>query len=87
MFQPVAEALRTAPSEKRPQAEQKLSELKTEAAKGKDANDRVIAKLVDGLVGLVPGAVGAIAAAFGQPVLAGVAGSATKYMLDKIQGK
>jgi hypothetical protein len=57
-----------------------VEELKKEAAKGKSATDSVMAKLVDGIVGLVPGA-------FGTPLLAGIAGPATQYVLDKIQGK
>jgi hypothetical protein len=86
-LRPVEDALRTAPSEKQPEALQKLEELKAEAAKGHDAKDAVVAKLVDGLVGLIPGAVSAVVSAFGSPLLGGVAGPATKYVLDKIQGK
>ncbi len=64
-----------------------MEELKKEAAKGKSATDGVMAKLVEGIVGLVPGAVSAVAGAFGTPLLAGIAGPATQYVLDKIQGK
>jgi hypothetical protein len=85
-LRPVAEAIRSAPSEKQAEAEAKLDELKREAAKGEDADDGVVARLVDGLVSLVPGAVSAVVAAFGSPILSGVAGSATKFVLDKIQG-
>ena len=41
-------------------ATRKLAALKEEAAKGQDANDDIIARLVDGLVGLVPEAAGAL---------------------------
>jgi hypothetical protein len=66
---------------------QKAEELKKEVAKGKEANDGVMAKIVDGLVALVPGAVGAVVGMFATPILGGLAGEATKYVLDKIQGK
>jgi hypothetical protein len=69
------------------EAKQKVEALKTEAAKGKKAKDDVMAKLVDGIVGLVPGAVGAVVSAFATPLLGGIAGPVTKYVLDKAQGK
>jgi hypothetical protein len=87
ILRPVEEAVRTAPPANQPEAMQKLEELKSEAAKGKNAKDSVVAKLVESLVGLIPGAVGAVASAFGTPLLGGIAGPATKYVLDKIQGK
>src|SRR5512144_3087603 len=59
-LRPVIEVIGAAPAEVRSEAEAKLAALKQEAAKGKDANDSVIAKLVDGLVGLVPGATSAV---------------------------
>ena len=46
-----------------------------------------MAKLVDGLVGLVPAGAAAVASAFGTPILGGIAGPVTKFVLDKIQGK
>jgi hypothetical protein len=87
ILRPVEEAVRAAAPANQTDAMQKLDELKTEAAKGKNAEDGVVAKLVDGLVGLVPSAVSAVASAFGTPLLGGIAGPATKYVLDKIQGK
>ena len=87
IFQPIQEAIRTATPENQPAAAQKLEELKAETAKGKNATDGVVAKLLEGLIGLVPHAVGAVVSAFGTPLLGGIAGPATKYVLDKIQGK
>jgi|SRR6266446_1584940 len=87
IFRPLEEAVRTAPPERRAEAMQKLEELKSEAAKGKNAKDGVVAKLVDGLVGLVPTAVSAVVGAFATPLLGAFAGPATKYVLDKIQGR
>src|SRR5260370_27512246 len=87
IFRPLMEAVRSAPPPVQQEAAQKVEELKKEAAKGKSASDGVMAKLVEGIVGLVPGAVIAVAGAFGTPLLAGIAGPATQYVLDKIQGK
>jgi hypothetical protein len=87
ILRPVEEAVRAAPPENQPLAKQKLQELKAEAAKGKDADDGAVAKLVKGLVGLIPGAVSAVVSAFATPLLGGIAGPVTKYVLDEIQGK
>jgi hypothetical protein len=43
--------------------------LKQEVVKAKDASDGVIGKLVDGLVGLVPGAATAVVSTFATPIL------------------
>jgi hypothetical protein len=86
-LRPLVEAVKTAPAEKQAEANAKVAALKEEAAKGKDANDGVIAKLVDGLVGLVPGAASAVVSAFATPILGPLAGGATTFVLDKLQGK
>jgi hypothetical protein len=83
-WQPVADAIRTAPPEKQAEAAAKLNDLKTEAAKGDRAEDTTIAKLVKGLVALVPSAVGAVASTFGTPILSGVAGPVTKFVLSEL---
>ncbi|HJX84048.1 MAG TPA: hypothetical protein VJ723_06870 [Candidatus Angelobacter sp.] len=81
-FRPVAEAV-----SQHPEAAQKLEELKAEAAKDKKANDGIMAKLVKGIVALVPGAVSAVVSTFATPILGGIVGPITKYVLDEIQGK
>jgi predicted short-subunit dehydrogenase-like oxidoreductase (DUF2520 family) len=86
-LRPLAEAIGTAPAEARQAAEAKLAALSNEAAKGKDADDSVIADLVDGLVELVPLAAGAVAAAFGKPVLAALAGPVTRFVLARLPGR
>jgi hypothetical protein len=86
-FRPLEEAARSAAPEKQADAMQKVKELKAEAAKGKDADDGVVAKLVKGLVGLIPSAVSAVVGAFATPILGGIAGPVTKYVLNEIQGK
>ena len=84
-LRPLIEAVRAAPAEARPEAETKLTALQQEAAKGEKADDGVIAKLVDGLVGLVPGAASAAISAFATPILGGIAGPVTGFVLDKIR--
>jgi hypothetical protein len=86
-LQPVAAEIEKAPPERKAAASQKLDQIKSEVAKGKSADDGVVAKLVEGLVGLVPSAVTAIVSAFGTPILGGIAGPVTKYVLDKFQAK
>jgi hypothetical protein len=83
-WQPIADAIRAAPPEKQAEAVAKLDDLKKEAAKGDKAEDTTIAKLVKGLVGLVPSAVSAVVSAFGTPLLGGVAGPVTKFVLNEL---
>jgi hypothetical protein len=45
------------------------------------------AKLVDGLVELVPSATSAVVSAFATPILGGIAGPVTGFVLDKLRGK
>lgn len=86
-FRPLIEAVGAVPIEKRPEAEAKLTALKQEAAKGKAADDGVIAKLVDGLVGSVPAAAIAVVSAFATPLLGGIAGPVTGFVLGKLRDK
>jgi hypothetical protein len=86
-LRPVFVAIREVPHQAQSEAKAKLVALKQEAAKGKDANDGVIAKLIDGLVELVPGAATAVVSAFATPILGGIAGPVTKYVLDKLRGQ
>jgi hypothetical protein len=86
-LRPLVEAIGAAPADVRGQAEATLVDMKREAAKGTDANDSVIAKLVDGLVGLVPLAGSAVVSAFATPLLAGIAGPVTSFVVDKLRGK
>jgi hypothetical protein len=86
-LRPVLEAIKAAPPEVQPEAEAKLAALKQEAAKGKDANDGVMAKLVDGLVGLVPAAANAVGSVFATPILGGLVGPVTSFVIDKLRGK
>jgi hypothetical protein len=87
VFSPIGKVIETAGPSEKAAAEENFRALKDEVAKGKHADDSVVSKLVEGLVGLVPGAVAGIVGAFASPVLSGLAGPVTKYALDKIQGK
>jgi hypothetical protein len=64
-----------------------LADLKQEAAKGKGANDGAVARLVEGLVGLVPAAASAEVSAFATPILGAAVGPVTSFVLEKLRGK
>ena len=87
IFEPLLQAVRNAPDDVQLQAEMKVEELKQEIKKGKNKNDVIQARLIDGIVGLVPGAVSAVVGMFASPVLAGFVGPATEFILDKIKAK
>lgn len=88
LFAPLlAEVARQAPVEKKALVVQQVQEIKAEVAKGKAADDTKIGKIVDGLVGLVPAAVGTVVSTFASPILGGIAGPVTKYVLDRLQQK
>jgi hypothetical protein len=86
-LRPLNDFLKSTPTEHRTEALAKLEDLKKEAAKGEKRDDGVMAKLVEGLVGLVPTAASAIVSAFGTPILGAITGLVTKYVIDKIQGE
>ncbi len=56
----------------------------TEAAKADKADDGRVARLIDGLVDLVPAAIGAVTSIFATPLLGNAAGTATRFVLDKL---
>ena len=85
-LRPLREALEAAPAAARAEAKAKVETLGKEAAKGRGANDGAIAKLVDGLIGLVPSAASAVVSAFASPILGGIAGPVTSFVLDKLRG-
>jgi uncharacterized caspase-like protein len=87
LFAPLLAAIaEAAPDDKKAAALQQARVLKAEVAKGEQAEDSTIATIVNGLVDLVPKAVGAIGSIFATPILSGVAGPVTKIVLDKIKG-
>lgn len=86
LFAPLLTAAATAP-ENQFEAVQTVTELKEEAAKGEQADDKKMAKLIEGFIGLVPAGVGAVVSAFASPILGAIAGPATEYVIEKIQGE
>lgn len=84
-LRPLSEAIKAAPAATRSEADARLAALKQEAAKGSGADDRRIADLVDGLVKLVPSAVTAVVNAFATPILGGIAGPISRFVLDKLR--
>lgn len=87
LFAPILAAIQQhAPAERKASATQQVEELKTEAAKGKHADDSKVGKIMEGLAAKVPDAISAIVSAFASPLLGGVAGPVTKYVLDKLKG-
>jgi len=87
VLQPLFVSVGAAPAENRAEAKAKLVALKEEAAKGKDADDGIVAKLIEGFVSLVPAGASAVVAAFATPILGAVVGPVTKFVIDRIQGK
>ena len=86
LFAPLRAAIAAqAPAGVQGTAMRQVEQLKAEVAKGRQANDGKVATMVDGLVGLVPGAVSAVVSAFASPILGGIAGPVTKFVLDKLQ--
>jgi len=68
------------------QAQAAVDELKAELAKGKGAEDQRVATILDKLAEMVPGAIGAVVAAFGTPLLGGIVGPVTAYVLKRLTG-
>lgn len=68
------------------QAWRQVDGLQAELARGAQADDSRVARLIDGLVTLAPGVASAVASAFGSPILAGAAGPVTRFVLDKLSG-
>lgn len=87
LFAPLQGLTRDLPPDTRALAEQKVQELKQEAAKGKAADDSRLGKLIDGLVALAPAAVSTVVSMFATPILGGLVGPVTKFVLDRIQDK
>lgn len=87
LFAPVLAAVaQHSPLDKKAEAVRQVHELKAEAEKGKQADDSRLARIIDGLAAMVPDAVGAVINLFATPLLAGVAGPVTKFVLAKLKG-
>ena len=85
LFAPLLAAVaQHAPADKQAALEQQVRELQAEVARGKQADDDKIGRIVDGLVSMVPGAIGAVVKLFATPILRGVTGPVTRLVLGKL---
>ena len=85
VFAPIMQAAQAAPPDKRAEAVAAATELKAAVTNGGQRDDSHVATLIDKLVALAPGAVSAVASAFGTPILSAIAGPVTRFVLDKLQ--
>lgn len=87
LFAPLLDAItQQFADDRRDVAIKHVGELKSEVAKNKDADDSKIAGIVEGLAEMVPGAIGTIVNMFATPILSGIAGPVTAYVLKKLKG-
>jgi len=87
LFAPLlASVAQHAPADRQVAALEQVEELKAEAAKGEKADDGKLARIVDGLVAMVPKAIGSVVSLFATPILGGIAGPVTGFVLDKLEG-
>lgn len=87
LMAPLREAALAAPPAVRDEAVRTAEAIEGEVVQGDRADDSRMARLLDRLLALAPGAVGAAASIFATPLLTGLAGPATKFVLEKVQGK
>jgi hypothetical protein len=62
-----------------------IEELKQELAKGTRAEDTRVASIVDDLARMVPGAIAAVVSAFATPLVGGLAGPVTQFVLSRLK--
>jgi PPE-repeat protein len=84
---PVVEAIQRTAADAAAQATamQAIADLERELARGKGADDARVAGILDGLADLIPGAVAAVVGAFATPLLSGMAGPVTQYVLGQLR--
>jgi len=86
LFQPFREQVQQAVTQdKQGEVDEKVQALHTELSQGKNANADRLNQIVDGLVEMAPGAVGAVVTMFANPILGALVGPATKLVLDHIK--
>ena len=83
----IAAMVQQAPADKQAAAMQQVQALQAEVTKGAHADDNRVGKIIEGLAGMVPGAIGALVGTFAHPILGGIAGPVTKYVLNKLKGQ
>ena len=86
LFAPLLAAVAEhAPADRQAAALEQVEALKAEAARHEQADDEKLARIVDGLVAIVPEAIGAVVSMFTTPILRGIVGPVTKFVLDKLK--
>lgn len=81
----MAAVVQEAAVEDKAAAAHKVRQLQQEVKSGENADDSIVAGLVQDLAEMVPGAISAIVAAFGAPVLSAAAGATTKFVLGRLK--
>lgn len=87
LFTPLFASAAQAPAEIQKAVQEHMEALQQEIAQGAKPDDSRLARIVDGLADLIPEAVSNLVSAFASPLLNGIVGPATRYVLDKLQGK
>jgi hypothetical protein len=85
-LQPIADLVEEVPAEAKSKAGPKLTALDQEVSKGDDADDSSIAGFLQDIVEAIPKAAGVVASAFATPILSGIAGPVTNFVLDRFRG-
>ena len=85
LFKQLGEVTQSARPEDKAKVEKTVQALKDEVAKGSKAEDSTVAKLIDKLVEMVPDAVGSVVSMFATPILGGIVGPVTKFVLDELK--
>jgi len=85
LFSGLTEAAQGAAPERREEAAQAVQDLKDEIAKGEKSGDSTVATLIDKLVEMVPDAVSTVVSTFATPIIGGIVGPVTKFVLDKFK--
>jgi hypothetical protein len=87
LFAPMLAVLaQAAPAARQAEAAQQVQELKAEVARGQQADDSRIGRLIDSLAAMAPAAVASVLSTFATPILGGIAGPVTKFVLDRLKG-
>ncbi len=73
------------PRAQQPVVEEKVKQLKEEAAKGEKAEDETVANLIQDIADILPDAVEAITGIFTNTIVSKSAGAATKFILGRLR--
>lgn len=86
LLRPLEDQVRAIPQSDQNQAEKQVQELHSELAKGKNANSDRLNQIIDGLLKMVPGALGAMVSMFANPILGGLVGPVAEQVLGHLKG-